>query len=46
MRSGTFKENYAGLIVLTDNPVKWVWAAVALTLVAVFPLVANSYTLN
>lgn len=46
MRSGTFKESYQELIVLTDNPARWVWAAVGLALVAVFPLFANSYALN
>ncbi|MGD9942552.1 MAG: branched-chain amino acid ABC transporter permease [Burkholderiaceae bacterium] len=46
MRSGTFHEAYAELVALTDNPVKWFWAAAAVMLVALFPLTANSYTLN
>lgn len=46
MRSGTFKESYPELIVLTDNPVKWAWAALGIALVALWPAWANSYLLN
>lgn len=46
MRSATFKQSYAELIVLTDNPVKWMFILAGLVLLALFPLFANSYTLN
>lgn len=46
MRSATFKQGYGELVVLTDNPVKWVAAFIGLAAVALFPLFANSYTLN
>lgn len=46
MRSGTYKQSYAELVVLTDNPVKWAWAGAALLALAVLPAFANSYVLS
>lgn len=46
MRSGTYKQRYAELIALSDNPVKWAWCALALAAALALPLVANSYLLG
>lgn len=46
MRSGTFKQAYGELVVLTDNPAKWVWACAAVVALLTLPLFANSYLLN
>jgi branched-chain amino acid transport system permease protein len=46
MRSGTFKESYAGLIVLTDSGWVWFWSIALLLLMAVMPFAVNAYVLS
>lgn len=46
MRSGTYKQSYAELVTLTDNPLKWVAAGVALVAAVLLALLGNSYALN
>lgn len=46
MRSGTFKQSYAELVALSDNPAKWAWCGAALVAALALPLVANSYALG
>ena len=46
MRSGTFKQRYAELVALSDNPAKWAWCALAVAAAAALPLLANSYVLG
>lgn len=46
MRSGTYKETFADLIVLSDSALVWTWAALlALALIAL-PFVVNAYVLS
>jgi len=46
MRSGTFKQSYAELVALTDNPARWAWVAAGLAVALALPAWANSYVLN
>lgn len=46
MRSGNFKESYAGLIVLTDSQWVWLWSACLLLVLIVMPFMVNAYVLS
>jgi len=46
MRSGTFKESFSELVVLTDNRAVWAWAALLLLVLVVAPFNVNAYVLS
>lgn len=46
MRSGTFKETFTELVVLTDNKIVWVWGAALTALLIVAPFYVNAYVLS
>ena len=46
MRSGNYKESFADLTVLTDQPLVWIWSAALLLCVVITPFVVNSYVLS
>lgn len=46
MRSGNFKESYAGLIVLTDSQWVWVWSGTLFLALILMPFMVNAYVLS
>lgn len=46
MRSGTFKETYPALIVLTDSAWVWIWSALLMLALIVIPFAVNAYVLS
>ena len=46
MRSGNFKETYAGLVALTDQRWVWIWAAALVVALIAMPFAVNAYVLS
>lgn len=46
MRSGTYRETFAELIALTDQPTVWAWSATLLAVLVALPFFVNSYSLS
>lgn len=46
MRSGTYKETFSDLVVLTDSSLVWFWAALLVATLVALPLVVNAYLLS
>ena len=46
MRSGTYKETFADLVVLSDSTVVWVWAALLAVALIAMPFFVNAYVLS
>lgn len=46
MRTGHFKESYGQFVALSDSPTTWTWAAIAIALLIVAPLVIHNYLLT
>jgi branched-chain amino acid transport system permease protein len=46
MRSGHFKETYAGLIVLSDSQWVWIWSALLAAGLVAAPFLVNAYSLS
>src|SRR5882762_8679750 len=46
MRSGTYKESYQALVVLSDSASTWAWSAALILALALLPALAGPYILT